>query len=338
MPGGRQMASLNTSYMGIELKNPVIAGASAFTAKMDTIKKIADAGAGALVCASLFEEQIQLERLKLEEDTDKLKYRNPEMISIFPDLEHAGPAEHLLWVRKAKESVDIPVIASLNAVTRETWIDYAVRLEETGADGLELNFYAVPSDFDVSGSDVEEEQLSIIREVIGRVSIPVSAKLSIHYANPLNFIRKLDETGVRGFVLFNRFFQPDIDIEKESPIFPFNFSVERDARLPLRYAGLLYSKIKADICSSTGVLYAKEAIKMLLAGATCVQVASTLFTNGIGHVKTMLEAIEHWMDEKGYADLASFRGKLSREKSPDPWAYTRAQYVKLLINPKLPSA
>jgi dihydroorotate dehydrogenase (fumarate) len=328
------MASLKTSYMGIELKNPVIAGASSMTMNLGSIKKIEDAGAGALVIASLFEEQIQLEQLKLEEELEKIKYRNPEMIEIFPDLEHAGPQEHLMWVRKAKESVDIPVIASLNAINRETWTEYALLLEETRVDGLELNFFATPSDFDRSGSDLENAQVSILKEVMAKVKIPISVKLSIYYSNPLHFIKKLDTIGVDGFVLFNRFFQPDIDIDGGKNISPFNFSHKTDYRLPLRYAGLLFGNIKGSICSSRGIQHGRDVLKMILAGADCIQCVSTLFLHKVDYIKTMLSDMERWMDGKGYADLAAFRGKMSRKNSSDPWAYTRAQYVKMLVKPE----
>lgn len=328
------MPSLKTTCMGIELKNPIVAGACSFTTHMDTIKKIEDSGAAALVVASLFEEQIQLERLKLEEDLEQLKYRHPEMIEIFPNLEHAGPREHLMWVRKAKESVKIPVLASLNAVNRETWVEYASQLEETGVDGLELNFFSTPSEFTRSCADVENEQVEIMREIRRRVRIPISVKLSTFYSNPLQFIKRLDDEGVDGFVLFNRFFEPDIDIEDERSIIHFNLSNENDYKLSLRYTGLLYGNIHADICSSTGIIHAKEVIKMLLAGAACVQCVTALYKHGIEHVRTMVQALEKWMDERGYRDLASLRGKLSRKNSKDPWMYARAHYVKLLIKPE----
>jgi dihydroorotate dehydrogenase (fumarate) len=328
------MASLKTSFMGIELKNPIIAGASSLTSHMGSIKKLEDAGAAALVFASLFEEQIQLEQAMLEEDLAKGDYRHAEMIDIFPDLEHAGPAEHLIWVRKAKESVDIPVIASLNAVNKETWIEYAGLLEETGVDALELNFYSVPSDFKKQGSEYEDEQIAILKELKKKISIPFSVKLSGYYSNPLNFIKRVDAVDVDGFVLFNRFFQPDIDINKEQNTFPLNLSNKNDNRFPLRYAGLLFGNVKADVCSSTGIMFAEDVIKMILAGANCVQCVSTLLKNKVTHIGTMIQDLEKWMDEKRYKDLDSFRGKLSRKNSKDPWSYARAQYVKLLLNPK----
>jgi dihydroorotate dehydrogenase (fumarate) len=286
-----------------------------------------------MVLPSLFEEQILLEQMKLEEELQTGSYLHAEMINIFPELEHAGPQEHLVWVRKAKESVSIPIFASLNAIHRETWTDYALQLADTGVDGLELNFYATPSDFDRPGADIEEEQVSILKEIRAKVKIPISVKLSVYYSNPLNFVQKLDKAGVNGFVLFNRFFQPDIDIEEEKNTFPLNFSNEVDNRLPLRYAGLLFGNLKADVCSSTGIILAKDVIKMLLAGATCVQVVSSLFRHKVSHLKTLVEALNTWMDEKGYGDIDSFRGKLSRKNSNDPWRYTRAQYVRLLLNP-----
>jgi len=328
------MASLNTTYMGIELKNPLIAGASSLTDRMETIRQIEDAGAGSLVCASLFEEQIQLERYRLEEELEKFDNKYAEMADVFPSLNHAGPQEHLTWVRKAKESVSIPVIASLNAVSRETWVEYAKLLEQTAVDGLELNFYASPSAFDVEGSSIEKEQLEILKEVQRAVKIPISVKLSIYYSNPLNFIKRLDDVGVNGFVLFNRFFQPDIDIKKEENSFPWNLSESNDNRLPLRFAGLLFGNIKGDICSSTGIMNGGDMVKMILAGATCVQFVSTLFKNKISHIKTMAEDLGRWMDEKGYKDIGSFRGKMSKKNSSDPWVYTRAQYVKMLLKPK----
>jgi dihydroorotate dehydrogenase (fumarate) len=327
------MASLNTTYMNIELKNPVIAGACSYTSNMDRIKQIEDGGAAALVVSSLFEEQIQLERLKLEEDVEKIKYRHPEMIDIFPDLEHAGPQEHLTWVRRAKESMGIPIIASLNAVNHDTWVEYATLLEQTGVDGLELNFFATPSEFERSSGEIEDEQIAVLKDVKGAVKIPVSVKLSINYTNPLHFIKRMDEQGIGGAVLFNRFFQPEIDVETEENQFPFNLSVQKDNRLPLRYAGLLYDEIGADVCSSTGIMDGKDVIKMILAGAKCVQCVSTLYLHKIAVLNNMVSDMQQWMDKKGYQKIDDFRGKLSKKNSPDPWRYTRAQYVRVLMKP-----
>ncbi len=325
------MANLKTTYMGIELENPIIAGASELTGHMESIKKIEEAGPGALVLKSLFEEQIQLERFKLEENTTMYADRYAEMTGIYPKMEHAGPKEHLMWVKKAKETLKIPVIASLNAVNRDTWLEYAELIQDTGVDGIELNFYASPREIDVTGVSIEDEQVAIAEEIVKVLSIPVSVKLSHFYSNPLNIISRFDNVGVKGFVLFNRMFQPDINIKEEKNIFPFNLSNNQDSRLPLRFAGLLHGKLEGDVCSSTGIFGGKDVIKMLLAGSKCVQVVSTLYNNKITHIQTMLKEIEGWMGDQGYAKLDDFRGKMSKKMSKDLWVYERAQYVKLLF-------
>jgi dihydroorotate dehydrogenase (fumarate) len=317
--------------MGISLKNPVIVGASELTGHMKSIEKIAESGAGAVVIKSLFEEQIQLERLKMDETTSMDAGRHAEMTSLFPKMEHAGPKEHLMWVKKAKEAVDIPVIASLNAVNRETWLDYARQLQDTGIDGIELNFFAVPRAIDLDGAAIEQEQVDVAQEVVEVLSIPVSVKLSPFYANPLNVISRLDSTGVKGFVLFNRLFQPEIDVEEEMLLHHLNLSHQADNRLPLRYAGLLYGKLQGDVCSSTGILDGDDVVKMILAGAQCVQVVGTLYHHNVAYLQTLIKEVEDWMGGKGYAALEDFRGKLSKKTSSDPWAYERAQYVKLLF-------
>ncbi|MFO7890429.1 MAG: dihydroorotate dehydrogenase-like protein [bacterium] len=328
------MIDISTQYMGIELKNPVIVGASSLTSDMETIKHIEKAGAGALVTKSLFEEQIQLERYKMDEDREKYSYRNAEMITVFPEQEHAGPKEHLYWVEKTKESLSIPVIASLNAVHKETWIEYAKLLEETGVDALELNFYASPKEFKKDAESIEKEQISIIKKIKAKVSIPVSVKLSFFYTNPLHFISHIDKINVDGLVLFNRFFQPDIDVYKQKHISPFLLSERSDNRLPLKFTGLLSENIKADICSSTGLIEGEDVVKMILAGAASVQVVSTLYKNGIDYISKILENLQFWMEQKGYTALNDFRGKMNKKNSTDPWVYMRSQYIKLLMNPK----
>lgn len=325
------MANLKTTYMGIELDNPIIAGASELTGHLESIQKIEEAGAGALVIKSLFEEQIQLERFKMEEDATRYEARHPEMISIHPKMEHAGPQEHLMWVKKAKEGVKIPVLASLNCVNRDTWSEYAKMLQDTGIDGIELNFYANPREMNVAGPAIEDEQIAVAEDLVKALSIPVSVKLSVFYTNPLHVISRFDQVGVKGFVLFNRMFQPDINIEQEKHITPFNLSNNTDNRLPLRFAGLLSGKLKGDICSSTGVFSGHDVVKMLLAGSTCVQVVSALYNQKISHIRTMLQDLEAWMGDKKYTKLDDFRGKMSKENSKNPWTYERAQYVKLLF-------
>jgi len=325
------MINLKTNYLGIELKNPIIAGASNLVTNMDNLKKMEEAGAAAIVIKSLFEEQIQLESAQMDDEMDEYADRHAEMLSLFPTLEHAGPREHLMMVKKAREAVSIPIIASLNAVYKETWLEYAKLLEDTGVDGIELNFYYVPRDFSLAGADIVKEQVEILKQVKSSLSLPVSVKLSPFYANPLNVISAMDKTGVDGFVLFNRLFQPEIDLDQEKHIVHFPLSTPDDSKLPLRFAGLLHGNVKGSICANTGIHSGNDVAKMLLAGADCVQVVSTLYKNGIGQIATMLGELEAWMKSKKYNSLKDFRGKLSNSSINDPFVYKRAQYVDLLL-------
>jgi dihydroorotate dehydrogenase (fumarate) len=325
------MASLKTKYLGIELKNPIIVGASNMVTNPDILKALEDAGAAAIVYKSLFEEQIQLENLELDSQMSGYDDRNAEMINLFPSMKHAGPEEHLLHLRKAKESVHVPVIASLNAIYKESWIEYARLIQETGVDAIELNFYFVPMDFEKEGKNIIREQIDILIEVKKNLSIPVSIKLSPYYTNTLKVISEMDKAGADGFVLFNKMFEPEIDIDAQDHFSPFNLSSENDHRLPLRYAGLLSGKINSSICSSTGIYSGKDVVKMILAGADAVQIVSTLYKNKISHLKTMLEEIGVWMKEKEYESLDEFRGKLSSKNTTNPYTYKRAQYIDLLL-------
>jgi dihydroorotate dehydrogenase (fumarate) len=325
------MANLKTSYMGIELKNPVIVGASNLVNNIENIKKAEEAGAGAIVYKSLFEEQIQLENAQLDDKLHEYTERNAEMVNLFPNLEHAGPEEHLFNLARVKKTVKIPVIASLNAIYKESWIDYARRIEEMGVDALELNFYYVPRDVDFEGNAVIGEQVEILKAVKKTVKIPVSVKLSPFYANPLHVVSQLDKAGANGFVLFNRLFQPEIDMEKQEHYTPFNLSSPDDNRLPLRFAGLLHGNIKGSICSNTGIFTGRDVAKMILAGADCVQVVSTIYKNKIDYISTIIKDLEAWMDSKGYKTLADFRGKLSNKNINNPFVYKRAQYIDLLL-------
>lgn len=325
------MANLQSRYMGIPLKNPFIAGACSMTAHMDSIRKIEDSGAAAMVIQSLFEEQIQLQRLRLEEELTMNDNLDAEIQDLFPDVQHGGPEEHLMWVRKAKEATEIPIFGSLNCLTPETWAEWAVRMEETGVDGLELNFFAIPVDSSRSASDIEKEQLDALRMVKEKVKIPIAVKLSPFYTSPLDIINKMDKVGVAGFVLFNRLFHPSFNIEKETGQYPFNLSTSNDHRMALRFSGLLHGKLNASLCAANGIHTGEDAIEVLLAGADVFQAVSTLYRNRVTVIESVLKEIEAWMDRKGYASLDEFRGKLSVEKTPDKWTYRRAQYVKMLL-------
>lgn len=323
--------NLKTKYLGLELKNPIIVGASNLVKDLNILKRLEDAGAGAIVYKSLFEEQIQLENLQQYQTEEDYGARHAEMTSGMTNLEDAGPEEFLFHLRKAKEAVQIPLIASLNAVYEESWVEYAQKIEQTGVDALELNFYSTNYEFDIHGKAIIQEQIDILESIVKIVKIPVSVKLSPFYTNPLYIINEMDKIGVDGFVLFNRLFQPDIDIEKEVHHFPYNLSHHEDNRLALRYAGLLYGNIKADICSNTGILSGPDVIKMLLAGANCVQVVSAIYQKGPKQISNMLEELEGWMKHKGYVSIGDFRGKLSKNNLKDIYAYKRAQYVDILM-------
>ena len=325
------MADLSTTYMGIPLKNPLILGACNLVNKPEVIKELEMAGIAAIVYKSLFEEQIQLESLQMDEQLNEYDDRHAEMTRIFPDISHAGPREHLFNLRKLKESTSVPVFASLNALYEPSWVEYAKALEETGVDGLELNLYATPGYFEVGASSIEEKQYQIVKSVKKAVRIPVSVKLSPFYTNTLNFVKRLDEAGVDGFVMFNRFFQPDIDIENEVFHFPWELTQPRDIHLSLRYAGLIHGNIEGSVCGSRGVYTSEDVIRMILAGVDVVQMVSAIYKRELTYVATVLQEMETWMDRKGYKTLNDFRGKLSRKNLKDPFTYQRAQYVDILM-------
>ena len=327
------MNKLRTNYMGIELNNPIILGASNLVSDPDNLKRAEEQGAGAIIYKSLFEEQIQLESFQLDEKLNEFNDLHAEMVQIHPNIEHAGPEEHLMNLRKARESLSIPLIASLNAIKDDSWIRYAKLISETGVDGIELNFYQIPMDFDKSAKDIEDAQINTLKEIRQNISIPISVKLSSDYSNILNFITKLDKAGANAFVLFNSFFQPDIDVITEEHIKSQQLSNDGDYKKSLRYAGLLYDNIKADICSSRGIFNGEDVIKLLLSGATCVQVVSTVYKNGLTQIRNITKELEEWMDLKNYNSIDEFRGKLSKNRlTNNPFVYKRAQYVDLLLN------
>lgn len=326
------MADLKTHFMGLQLKNPIIVGSCNLVNDSENLKKMEDAGASAIVYKSLFEEQIQMERFQLQEGLDMYDERNAEMSKIFPTLQHAGPEEHLMKLRKAVETVDIPIIASLNAVYEISWVEYAQLLAQTGVAALELNFYSTPNSFSKTARSIEDARLSVYNEVRKAVKIPVSVKLSPFYTNTLNFIHQLDAAGAEGFVLFNRLFQPDINIEEQKHTVPWYLSEAGDYRLSLRYAGMLHGNIKGSVCANTGIHNGDDVVKLILSGADCVQVVSTLYRNKVSHISTMLRDIEGWMDRNDYKSIGEFKGKLSAKSLNDPFVYERAQYVDAILH------
>jgi len=325
------MINLKTTYLGLELKNPIIVGASNLVSDSSNLKSIEEAGASAIVFKSLFEEQIQLESYQLGNQIEEYNDRNAEMIKLFPDFSHAGPQDHLNKLRKAKQTVKIPIIASLNAVYHESWVEYAKLIEDTGVDALELNFYSIPKDSSKDEKIIIDEQLAIVKEIKKTLHIPVSVKLSPYYTNVLRFVAELDKAGVDGIVMFNRMFQPDIDLEKEEHFSPFNLSCENENRLVLRFTGLVYGRTKASICGNSGIMDGSDVLKAIMVGADAVQIVSTLYRHKISHISAMLDEINNWMKSKNYNTLKDFKGKLSEKNTKDPFVYKRAQYIDLLL-------
>ncbi len=328
------MADIKTTYMGIKLETPLLVAASSISSYIDRIKDAEKAGAGALVIRSLFEEQILFEALRMEEELSVGSESFPEALSYFPEIKHGDASEHLMWIEKTRAEIKMPLIASLNAVNPGSWTKYAKQLEETGVDALELNVYAVVTNIDKTSTEVEQSLYETVESVLSEVKIPVSVKLSPFYTATANVAAQLDKRGVRGLVLFNRFLQPDIDTQNETLINEMIFSSSAELRLPLRWVALLYKRIKADLALNTGVHYGVDAAKAFLAGASVVQTASALLQNGTPYLSTMLRELEGWMDEYGYKNLDDFRGKLSQSEVDDPFAFERAQYVKLLLGQK----
>ncbi len=317
--------------MGIPLKNPLIVGACSLSKHIDTIKQIEAAGAGALVLKSLFEEQVQLERGTLEDELSENEELYAEAITLFPKIEHGGPKEHLYWVEQAKKAVQIPLIASLNAKSSDVWVEYAVQLANTGVDGLELNFYSLPLDPQIPSGDIEKSELEIFAKVRDAVKIPLAVKLHPYYTNLMHMAAEFDKLGANALILFNRFFQPDISVEKEQERAQLILSESSNALLPLRWAALLYGRIKAELVCSSGIMTGRDALKMILAGANAVQIVSTLYKNKLTYIGEMLAEIETWMDGKGYASFDDFRGRVSKQEVKDPWAFERGQYIKGLL-------
>jgi dihydroorotate dehydrogenase (fumarate) len=328
------MANLKTIYMGIPLKNPFVVAACPISSMIDKIKMAEQAGAGALVIRSLFEEQIQQDALRLEEELSVGAESFAEAITYFPKLEHGGAAEHLYWIERTRAEVQMPLIASLNAATPGSWIEYARKLEETGVDGLELNIYAVRTDPALDAAQIEQELLTIVEGVRAEVKIPLSVKLSPFYTSLPHLVAQLEKRGVQAVVLFNRFLQPEIDPASQSLESKMVLSTPAEIRLPLRWVALLHGRTGMDLALNTGVHSGLDAAKALLAGAAVVQTASALLKNGIPYLSTMLLELEGWMAEHGYERLDEVRGKLSQREASNPFALERAHYVNMLIGQK----
>ena len=323
---------LSTTYLGLKLRNPLVASSSSLCDSVTKLKVLEDAGAGAVVLKSLFEEQLILEAEKLDADINIPAESFPEASSYFPDIPmQIGPEQYVQLVKSAKKALSIPVIASLNCVTSRSWAKYAREIEAAGADALELNVYFVPTDPSRTATQIEATYLKIIEGVRKAVKLPIAVKLSPFFTAIPHMVSEVAKREVNGVVLFNRFYQPDLDLEELHPSLHLHLSRAEDALLPMRWIALLYGRVAIDMAATTGIHDGKTALKVLLAGANVAQVCSTLFRNKPQYLTTMLHDMETWLKEKEYASVREIRGVLSQKSCPDPEAFERAQYIKILV-------
>ncbi len=327
---------LSTSYMGLKLKSPIVVSACTLSEEVSNIVQMEDAGAGAVVLFSLFEEQLKKEAEQYETIVRTTSNLFAEASDFFPDLDeyHKGSEQYLENIRMAKEKVSIPIIASLNGITNEGWISYSQQMEEAGADGLEINVFYIPGDIQISSSAVEHRYLNIIDEIKNSVKIPVAVKLNPYFSAMGNMAKRMQEYGADALVLFNRFYQPDFDINNLSLQHNLQYSESNEIRLPLLWIALLYGRVPVSLAATTGVQSSIEVIKYLLAGADIAMTASALYKNGIGYLKTMNKELEAWMMTKEFENIDAFKGVMSQQHISDPTAYDRANYIKILGSQK----
>ena len=322
------MADLSTSYMGLKLRNPIIAGSSGLTNSIDNIQKIYDSGAGAIVLKSLFEEQINFAVNKTFNQGEN-NYAYPEAQDYISHYTRENDLEkYLNLIREAKSKVDIPIIASINCVSTSEWISFARNIQDAGADALELNIFILPSDPRRKADQHEQVYFEILQSVMKQVKIPVAAKISYYFSGLTNMALQLSWTGIKGLVLFNRFFSPDIDIDKFEITTGNVLSTPGEMSLTLRWVALLSDKVQCDIAASTGIHDGHAVIKQLLAGAKAVQVASVLYQSGFEQIGLMSKEIEEWMDKHEFAGTSDFIGRLSYREAKNPAAYERVQFMK----------
>ncbi|WP_448561800.1 dihydroorotate dehydrogenase-like protein [Trichothermofontia sp.] len=327
------MVDLSTTYLGLNLRSPLVPSAAApLTEDLDNIKRLEDAGAAAIVLHSLFEEQLLWEKFELHHHLTYGTESFAESLTYFPEPEefHVGPELYLEHIRAAKASVQIPIIASLNGFSRGGWVEYARLMQAAGADAIELNVYYVPTSPDMPGSAVEQNYIDILREVKAEVSIPVAIKLSPYFSNMANMAKRLDEAGADALVLFNRFYQPDIDIDNLEVYPHLLLSSPQDLRLPMRWIAILYGRIRPDLAATSGVQKGHDTIKLLMAGAKITQVCSVLLRHGIPYLQVLEQEIRHWMEENEYASVRQMQGSMSQINCPDESAFERAQYMKAI--------
>lgn len=323
---------IQSTYMGLKLNSPIVVSACTLSKQTDNIVKMEDNGAESVVLFSLFEEQIRKEEARLKSVVSKTTNSFAEALDYFADLDdfNLGTDEYLENIRKAKERVNIPIIASLNGITNEGWIDYSQLMEQAGADGIELNIFFIPGEIGMSSAEVEHRYLNIIDNIKYSVKIPVAVKLNPYFTTMGNMSLRMEKAGADALVLFNRFFQPDFDINELVIKTSLHYSESSEIRLPLLWIALLYGKMNLSLAATTGVQSAIEVIKYILAGADVAMTASSLYKNGIPYLKTMNKELQDWMYTKGFESIESFKGSMSQQHISDPTAFERANYIKIL--------
>lgn len=324
---------LTTSYLGMKLKNPLVPSSSPLTNEVDNVKKLEDAGAAAVVMHSLFEEQIVQESQALDAFLTQGTESYAEAMSYFPEPEefhNLDAEEYLEQIAKIKKAVDIPIIGSLNGVSAGGWMKYAQKIADAGADALELNVYFIPTDPAMTGEEVEKMYLDDLKTVKEAVNIPVAMKLNPYFSSFSNMAARLDEAGADALVLFNRFYQPDIDLETMEVAPNLHFSSTHEIRLPLRWLAVLYGKVKANLAATTGVHKCEDVVKLILAGADVTMMTSALLKHGIGRLEEILADLKNWMEDKEYESISQMKGSMSYKNVAEPAAFTRANYMKEL--------
>jgi dihydroorotate dehydrogenase (fumarate) len=323
---------LATTYMGLQLRNPLVASASPLTATIGNIVKLETYGAGAVVLPSIFQEQIEAERDELEVRTSIGRESSPEALGYFPSPETyaVGTRRYIELIRRARSAVSIPIVASLNGTTSEGWIEFAREIEAAGAHGQELNVYFIPADSALDGRDVEQRYLAIVQAVRAAVRIPLAVKLSPFFSAPAAFARRLQDAGADALVLFNRFYQPEIDLTNLTLRNDLELSSRQEIRLPLLWIAILAGRLNVSLAATTGVETSEEAVKYLLAGADVVMTTSSLLRRGLEHMEALVGGLEAWMQAWNFSSLSQVRGLLSQERIADPTAFERANYIQVL--------
>ena len=326
------MADLTTTYLGLSLKNPLVASASPLSKKMESVRQLEAAGVAAIVMYSLFEEQIIQESLKLHRDLTRGIDSYAEALSYLPDYGtySIGPETYLDQLRKIKQAVNIPVIGSLNGVSTGGWIEYAQKIEQAGADALELNLYYLSTDPELGGAELEDRYVTLVRDIRKQLRIPFAVKLSPFYTSLPHFSRKLVEAGADGLVLFNRFYQPDIDLEELDVVPNLVLSTSHELRLPLRWIAILYGRVQADFALTSGVHTAEDMLKAVMAGASVTMVASEFLQRGVNRAAEMLSDLDMWLDEHEYISISQMKGSMSQQAVAEPAAFERANYMAVL--------